>query len=135
MNVTFQRRTDLGLSALRELHRGGGHLQGSILTDRIESTITFLPQVMAPLIRAGWVASTRGPGGGYRLTDAAYHITLYDLIQTLEGPPESGRCVFRDEPCPGAVTCPVHSVWLEARESMIEGFRNIPAILTEGEGR
>ncbi|REK20801.1 MAG: Rrf2 family transcriptional regulator [Actinobacteria bacterium] len=135
MNITFQRRTDLGLSALRELHSEDGHLQGAVLADRIETTTSFLPQIMSPLVKAGWVTSNRGPGGGYRLTEAAYSITLYDLIQTLEGPAESGRCVFRDEACPGAVACPVHTVWLEARESMIEGFQNIPAILAEGEGR
>jgi DNA-binding IscR family transcriptional regulator len=64
----LNRRTDLALLALRQLSLQDEPLGGGALAEAIGTTVSFLPQVMAPLIKGGWVASDRGPGGGYRLT-------------------------------------------------------------------
>lgn len=128
MNIAFQRRTDLALSALRALASEGGKLTGRRLAALVDTTTAFLPQVLAPLIRAGWITSERGPGGGYRITDSGRSVRLLDVIEATEGPSEDGRCALRDDECPGPETCPVHTVWVEARRVLMEGFADIAVI-------
>jgi Rrf2 family protein len=129
MIFKLHKRTDLALSALRHLDATPtGRATGQELADAIGSTIPFLPQVMSPLIRAGWVSSERGPGGGYTLTEDSTMATLYDVIEATEGQSLTGRCVLRDAPCPGNEACRVHSVADEARAVLVDGFRQIRAI-------
>jgi Rrf2 family protein len=129
MIFKLHKRTDLALAALRHLDSAPrGRLTGQELADEIGTTIPFLPQVMSPLIRAGWVSSERGPGGGYTLTEDSARATLYDVIEATEGPTVTGRCVLRDAPCPGTEPCRVHFVADDARAVLINGFQQIRAI-------
>jgi Rrf2 family iron-sulfur cluster assembly transcriptional regulator len=132
MQLVFHRRTDLALSALRALGDQPDPQPGVVLADRIGTSVSFLPQIMAPLIQTGWVASERGPGGGYRLNPSAADAHLLDVIEATEGTAEEGRCVMRPGPCPGDPPCEIHPVWVEARRVLVEGFERIPAITPKG---
>jgi Rrf2 family transcriptional regulator, iron-sulfur cluster assembly transcription factor len=133
MKFSFQRRTDLALSALRQLAMSEDSVSGSDLADALDTTVTFLPQVMSPLVKAGWVESGRGPGGGYRLSERANDVSLLDVVERIEGPPDNGRCILRDDECPGEQACQMHAVWTEVRELLVEGLRSIPATTQPGE--
>lgn len=128
MNLSFQRRTDLALGALRRLAFSSDSVPGPVLADDLGTTIGFLPQVMSPLVKAGWVESGRGPGGGYRLTEIGWEASLLDVVERIEGPSANGRCVLQDDACPGNQECQMHPVWIEARDVLLEGLRNLPAI-------
>jgi Rrf2 family transcriptional regulator, iron-sulfur cluster assembly transcription factor len=133
MKFSFQRRTDLALSALRQLAETEDSLSGPSLADALDTTVTFLPQVMSPLVKAGWVKSGRGPGGGYRLSEGANGISLLDVVERMEGPPDNGRCILRDDECPGEQECQMHTVWTEVRQRLIEGLRSISATSQQGD--
>ena len=128
MNFGFQRKTDLALRVMGTLGTPGVKVSGPALSKVIGTTTAFLPQVVAPLIDRGWVTSDRGPGGGYALTDDALDASLFDVLEATEGPTVDGQCVLRDQPCPGDESCPAHVVWTDAREVLIDGLRNIPAV-------
>lgn len=128
MKISFSRRTDLALAALRDLDRAQSRLSRALLAREIGTTASFLTQVMAPLVQAGWVSSERGPGGGYRLSSEAYDIRLLEVIEATEGPALNGRCVMRDGPCPGEESCPIHEVWVEARNVLVGGLDRVPAL-------
>ena len=131
MNISFNRRTDLALAALRTLATVRGRMRGSTLAEAIGTTASFLPQVMAPLVQGRWVVSGRRPGGGYELTDLAFDARLLDVVEATEGPAESGHCVLRDAPCPGEETCAVHEVWTRARGVLVDGFDAIQVLPTQ----
>jgi Rrf2 family protein len=136
MNISFQRRTDLALSALLALDTVEGRLGGAELAGRIGTTPAYLPQVMAPLVQAGWVTSGRGPGGGYALDPSAHTARFLDVVEATEGPTVDGRCVLRDSPCPGDEVCPIHAVWSEARQVLVDGLdRHLALPPREGETR
>lgn len=107
------------MKALQELG-DAEKLSGSELAERIDTTSPFLPQVLGPLVKAGWVESQPGPGGGYRLAVSLSDVSLLELIEMVEGPAETGRCVLREGPCPGTESCPVHEAWLSARAELTE---------------
>lgn len=131
MQLAFSRRTDLALQALRILAATPGSMPGSVLAKSIGTSVAFLPQVMSPLIQAGWVWSGRGPGGGYRITEAAEGAALLDVIEATGGPVRDGRCALRGGPCPADPPCPIHAVWMEAHRLLVEGFGQVPAVLIE----
>jgi Rrf2 family protein len=133
MNIGFQRRTDLAISLLRVLASASGVVSGADLAGAVGTTTTYLPQVMTPLVKAGWVSSERGPRGGYRLTEEAEGIRLLDVIEATEGPAADGRCVLKDGPCPGDESCPVHDVWVMGRRVLTEGLGAIPVFERQGE--
>ena len=66
-----------------------------------------LAKVLGKLLRAGIVAATRGPTGGYRLARPPEDITLYDIHSAIEGVYRGGsRCMFRMPLCDGT-GCPL----------------------------
>ena len=107
------------MKALQELG-DAEKLSGSELAERIDTTNPFLPQVLGPLVKAGWIESQPGPGGGYRLALSLGDLSLLEVVETVEGPAETGLCVLRDGPCPGTESCPVHEAWLSARTELTE---------------
>lgn len=48
--------------------------------------LKFLEGILRDLRRAGYVATIRGPVGGYRLAQPANSISVADLIRALDGP-------------------------------------------------
>lgn len=120
MRLELSKRTDLAIRAVAVLCNGQGDLiAGSIIAGEIGTTTNFLPQVMTPLVREGWVDSTRGPSGGYRLVVPHSEIALLDLIEAVEGPTANGRCVLRGSECSVADECALHEPWMRAREAML----------------
>ena len=75
--------------------------------------------LIAPLVRAGWVRSSPGPSGGHELAVELERISLLELIETVEGPTDNGRCVMAHRSCPAAEPCAVHAVWTRARTALI----------------
>ena len=49
----------------------------------------FLVQILLHLKTARLVVSTRGAGGGYRLSRMPAEISIGDIVRAVEGPPES----------------------------------------------
>ena len=84
----------------------------------VGSTSGFVSQVLTPLVRAGWVRSDPGPSGGYSLIADLDDISVLAVIETIEGPTDSGRCVLADRPCDESGTCALHIPWLRARSQL-----------------
>ena len=124
--MTLQRRTELALRALRALGATRGTVSGAALASRIETTPTYLPQVMAPLVGAGWVASGRGPNGGYALRESARRISMLELIDASEGSIPSDRCVLRGGPCGHGPHCAMHDSWQQAQAALGRERDGIP---------
>ena len=123
--MTLQRKTELGLRALRVLHRDGGTLSGATLATHIETSTSYLPQVMAPLVSAGWVTSGRGPNGGYALRDQARGISMLQLVNASEGTVPSDRCVLRGGPCGLGRLCSMHDAWQQAQAALLRELDQI----------
>ena len=134
MNIELSRRTDLAIRAMQVLTYSEDRMSGAHLAEKIGTSTQFLPQVLGPLVKAGWIDSERGPGGGYKVLAPLETISLFQLVEATEGEIENGRCVLRDGPCPGTESCPVHLAWMSAREVLVkklEGMSLAQALETE----
>ncbi len=80
----------------------------------------YLEQLLMPLKAAGLVKSVRGAKGGYILAHDPADITLYQIVQTLEGPVAFVDCVNQDYFCARRSSCSVQHTWAEMSNMVCE---------------
>ncbi|MDJ0496665.1 MAG: Rrf2 family transcriptional regulator [Acidimicrobiia bacterium] len=119
MRLDLNRRTDLALRAMQELHAESARVGGPDLADALATTRQYLPQIVNPLVKARWVRSTPGPHGGYELLVSLEEISLLQLIEVMEGPTRNDTCVLNGEVCPGQEQCALHGAWQHARDVLL----------------
>jgi Rrf2 family iron-sulfur cluster assembly transcriptional regulator len=128
MRLALSTRTGLALRALRILDGRTSPTSRSDLADALATTSAYLPQVLAPLVEAGWVESKPGPNGGYLPGRDARGLSICHLIETMEGPIVDGECIFRDGRCEEADPCVMHVPWSRARAALMTELEASPAI-------
>ena len=125
MRLEMTKKSDLALKSLRCIGDSDGDLvAGKWLAEKLGITTHYLPQVISPLVKAGWIASTPGPRGGYRLLVDLNDVSVLDVIETIEGRIEDQGCVQRGIPCPESDLCALHAPWQTARDAMLEELAN-----------
>ncbi len=102
-----------------QLAQSNSRSKSAELADELGTTPGFLTQVIAPLAAKGWVQSDPGPTGGYSVTVSLDNLSVLDIIEAVEGPTETGRCVLEDREC-GQGMCALHDPWSAARERLLE---------------
>lgn len=126
MRLEITKRADLAVRAMAAL--GGGaasdaahpaNVKAGDLAAELGTTPAFCTQVVAPLVRAGWVRSDPGPTGGYRLVAALDSVTVLQVIEHVDGPTDDGRCVVEGGPCHAAAPCLLHEAWSAARTELL----------------
>jgi Rrf2 family iron-sulfur cluster assembly transcriptional regulator len=81
-------------------------------------SLAYLEQLFARLRRSGLVASSRGPGGGYRLARDSDRISIAAIIAAVDEPIRATRCDATTGSClalPGQLSerCHTHDLWAE----------------------
>lgn len=132
MRLYATRKVDVAVRALRLLAEEGQR-NGADLAVRLDTSVGFLAQVLATMIRAGWVLGLPGPGGGYRLV-APLGLTLREVVEALEGPLEDGTCVFRGDDCRPTDPCVLHDVVVRTRETALRELACAPVFATDPDG-
>ncbi|MDH4309850.1 MAG: Rrf2 family transcriptional regulator [Acidimicrobiia bacterium] len=123
MRLEVTRKSDLAVRAMCRLGRVG-RAKGSELAKIAGTSQAFMAQVLAPLVQAGWVRSIPGPTGGYELEVDLHSVSMLDLIESIEGPTETGVCALRGGPCPGSDQCALHEAWSPARDALLDRLRH-----------
>lgn len=113
------------MRVLRELASSGGRLKGPRLAAAVGSTSGFVSQVVHPLVRQGWVRSEPGPTGGYSLAVDLGSVSVLAVIEAVEGPTVTGRCVLVDARCDEQGHCALHVPWLRARAQLLAELDSI----------
>lgn len=125
MRLEVTRKSDLAVRVLRALAARDGRAKGSELAEEVGSTAAFVAQVVNPLVRRGWVRSDPGPTGGYSLVASLDEVSVLEVIETIEGPTETGRCVLADRPCNEHGPCALHVPWSQARDRLLQELSNV----------
>jgi Rrf2 family protein len=119
VRLEVTRKSDLAVRILKVLSERDDRVKGPELAELVGSTVGFVPQVLTPLVRAGWVQSDPGPTGGYVLVADPTELSILEVIEAVEGPTESGRCVLADRPCSETGRCALHEPWTRARAQLL----------------
>lgn len=119
VRLEVTRRAELAVRAMAALGSAEGRMKAPALAGSLGTTVGFVNQVVAPLVRAGWVRSEPGPLGGYSVTVELREVSVLDVIEAVDGTTASGRCVAMDRPC-GEGICILHEAWTQARAVLTE---------------
>jgi Rrf2 family protein len=109
-----------GLRALLDLalHQDEGPILLKDIARRQQFSLQYLQHVIAPLIAAGLVKTTRGAGGGVSLLRAPSKIQLSEVVQPLEGCIAPVDCVNNPAVCHRSAFCVTRDIWGEMKDAM-----------------
>lgn len=87
------------------------------ISDRQGISLSYLEQLFANLRRQGLVSSSRGPGGGYRLSRSADEVTVLDVISAVDEKVDTTRCEGKGN-CSNGEQCLSHEIWHSLSEQI-----------------
>jgi len=94
------------------LHREQGAITLADISGRQDISLSYLEQLFSRLRRGGLVVSSRGPGGGYRLSRELAEISVSDVIAAVDESVDATRCGGKGN-CQGDARCLTHDLWQE----------------------
>jgi len=91
----------------------------NILHKKLNLPYKYLTKLMTELVKKGLVRASRGRDGGFSLAKDANEILLYDILEAIGEPLETGRCILGFEKCDSSNPCALHDKWSQPKK-MIE---------------
>ncbi len=85
----------------------------------------FISRLAVPLRRAGLVTTARGVRGGLRLARFADQISLFDIVEAMEGPFGLLRCLVRPGVCPRQGSCAAACAWRRVNDAYAEALKGV----------
>lgn len=125
MRLELGRRADYAIRAAVDLahHHGDGvRRKARHIAEETAIPPSYIPQILAELVRAGLVVSIAGRSGGYALARPPSEISLLDIVHAAEGEIVSTACVLRAGPCRWDDLCAVHVPWADAQHALIDSL-------------
>lgn len=78
--------------------------------DAIHVSETYLAKLLQELSRHGIISSTRGPKGGFFLSEADRNRTLMDIVRVIDGERRVKSCVMGLKDCDVENPCVLHKL-------------------------
>ncbi len=100
------------------LHWGNEPVPLKDVARRQDISLHYLEHLIAPLISAGIVGSTRGARGGVQLVRAPHEVKLSEVIQLLEGSTAPVECLNNPESCSRYDICVTRDIWDELKKAI-----------------
>ncbi len=96
------------------------------MAKKLGITYHYLNKLVSHIKRSGLIESVKGPAGGYRLSKSAEDITLYDIIQIMEGDILINHCLEEDGYCSrnAAQTCPVQKIFASVQYELVTSLKS-----------
>jgi Rrf2 family protein len=120
MSLIFSRRCEYALQAVLYLALQPPETMTTIkdLARKLDIPSPFLAKILQDLSRKGLLASLKGPSGGFTLAMPAKKITLFHIVEAIDGGDLFERCVLGFPECSGKNPCAVHENWAVLREGI-----------------
>jgi Rrf2 family iron-sulfur cluster assembly transcriptional regulator len=99
------------------LHYKEGPITLADISQRQGISLSYLEQLFSRLRKQELVDSTRGPGGGYRLSRDAHEIAVADVITAVDEKVETTRCGGLSN-CQDDQQCLTHELWTELSQQI-----------------
>lgn len=126
MKISTKGRYALRLMLDLAIHNTGEYITIKSISQRQEISDKYLEQIITQLSKAGFVKSTRGAQGGYRLSRAPEEYTVGSILRLIEGSLAPVACLEEDEdPCARSGQCATLDVWIQLYEAINNVVDNI----------
>ena len=122
MSILFSRQCEYAIQAVLylALQPGGVRVPTNDLTKRLKIPYHFLGKIMQSLTRKGLLRSEKGPKGGFSLALPPEDITLFHIVEAVDGAAFTRTCVLGFPECSGKNPCSVHEAWGVQRDQIYQ---------------
>jgi Rrf2 family protein len=122
MSILFSRQCEYAIQGVLYLALKPDGAMTSIkeLTARLGIPYHFLGKILQRLANRGLLNSQKGPSGGFALGKPAKNITLFDVVDAIDGSDFTKKCVLGFPECSGKNPCAVHPIWGGVRDQIYQ---------------
>jgi Rrf2 family iron-sulfur cluster assembly transcriptional regulator len=94
------------------------------VSERQDISLSYLEQLFRMLREQGFVQSSRGPGGGYRLNKRLSAISVADIVDAVDKKSDSNGCQISEN---GHTenSCHAHKLWSRVDEHLQQYLRTV----------
>jgi len=100
-------------------------LSASELAERAGLEPPTVSKLLKPLAQAGLVEGFRGANGGYRLAQPADTITLFAIVEAMEGPLGMTECSVHEGNCGIEEQCGIRANWRRINDVVADALRAV----------
>lgn len=120
MSIIFSRQCEYALQAVMyiALKPEGELISIKELTKKLNIPYHFLAKILQDLSYKGLLISQKGPNGGFGLGMPAKEITLFHIVEAIDGVDFTNQCVLGFPECSGKSPCAVHDRWAGLRDGV-----------------
>ncbi len=125
--MQFQMATDYAIRILNYMCNSGDKLStATSMAEKLGITYLYFMKIISRLKNAGMVVSVQGCNGGYRLSDDIAAVSVYDVVQAMEGGISITRCLREDHYCSrGAVeACGAHRYFQSLQDTIVKSLKD-----------
>jgi Rrf2 family transcriptional regulator, iron-sulfur cluster assembly transcription factor len=92
------------------------------LSQTLDISHHFLTKNLQVLTQAGLIESGKGPGGGVALRKATDEISVFDIVNAIDGNKIFDNCLLGHPSCNDLNPCSLHKLWKVSVRNLQEGF-------------
>ncbi|MGB0896608.1 MAG: RrF2 family transcriptional regulator [Flavobacteriaceae bacterium] len=94
------------------------------IAEELETPQPFLSKLLQQLSKNGLVSSTKGPNGGFFLSEADLNNSVWDIIKCIDGTKKFDQCFMGLSTCNDAKPCPVHFTVAPFKQKIMKDFKD-----------
>lgn len=95
------------------------------IAENIDVPSPFLAKLFQQLVRGKIISSTKGPHGGFYLSDKNKQKNVLDIIDNIDGLNKLNGCFLGLNECDATNPCPVHFIVVPFKNNILAKFRDI----------
>lgn len=118
MHITLE--ADYALRIVYTLALQQGRMEAKSIAEKACVTLRFSLKILRKLVAAGIVRSYKGSQGGYEMAKPSEQITIYEILEAIEGPLVLNRCLLEGHDCNRVPDkkCPFHYLFEHASDRL-----------------
>ena len=93
------------------------------IAEQLDVPRNYLSKILHVLARAGVLASSRGPGGGFQLAQPAADLTLAEVVEHFDQISDGPSCLLGRPECSDQNPCAAHDRWRSVSSAVNDFFR------------
>ncbi len=94
-----------------------------IISEELEVPQPFLAKLLQQLNKSNLVTSTKGPYGGFYLSEENKQHTVWDIVLNIDGYDRFNQCFLGLSKCGDDNPCPVHFTVSAFKEKLFKDFK------------
>jgi Rrf2 family protein len=121
--INISEATSIAIHSLAIISRKEEMVNAQYLSDVTGFSKNHISKVLQILVKQGYIASTRGPKGGFKTLMDTGNLTLLEIYELFDGHINSDFCKNHKEICP-FIDCSISEIIDDLTKTFIEKFGN-----------